>query len=94
MPVIFRYDGIEYRMWSNDHMPPHIHVRPAQARPEWEIIVFLGNEEDGSMDAYGKEFGDTKIVSGKIRTSQINTLVAYLDQRRDAAWVKWQEING
>ncbi|MGC1306303.1 MAG: hypothetical protein WA885_03680 [Phormidesmis sp.] len=75
-------------------MPPHIHVRPAQARPEWEIIVFLGNEEDGSMDAYGKEFGDTKIVSGKIRTSQINTLVAYLDQRRDAAWVKWQEING
>lgn len=40
LPVIFRYDGVEYRMWSNDHDPPHVHVRPAQARPEWEIIVF------------------------------------------------------
>jgi Domain of unknown function (DUF4160) len=81
-------------MWSNDHMPPHVHVRPAQANPEWEIIVFLGNQVDGSMDAYGQEFGDTKIVSGKIRTSQINAFVAYLNQRRDETWTKWQEING
>lgn len=94
MPVIFRYDGIEYRMWSNDHDPPHVHVRPAQARPEWEIIVFLGKEGDGSQDAYGQEFGDTKIVSGKIRASQINVLVGYLSLRLDKAWAKWREING
>jgi hypothetical protein len=94
LPVIFKYDGIEYRIWSNDHMPPHIHVRPAQSRPEWELIVFLGNQEDGSVDAYGKEFGDTKVVSGKIKTSQINVLIAYLGQRCDEAWAKWHEING
>ncbi len=81
-------------MWSNDHDPAHVHVRPAQKRPEWEIIVFLGKAEDGSSDNYGKEFGDTEIVSGKIKTSQINDLISYLNQRRDEAWDKWKEING
>ncbi len=94
MPVIFRYDGVEYRMWSNDHDPPHVHIRPAQNRPDWEVIVFLGNERDGSMDTYGREFGDTKIISGKIKTSKISTLVSYLNQRRSEAWTKWKEING
>lgn len=94
MPALFRYEGVEYRLWSKDHNPPRVHVRLAQARPDWEIIVFLGREEDGSMDAYGMEFGDAKIVSGKIKTSKLNDLVAYLSQRRDEAWVKWREING
>ena len=94
MPVIFRYDGVEYRVWSNDHNPAHVHVRPAQKRPEWEIIVFLGRERDGGTDTYDREFGDTKIVKGKIKILQINDLILYLDQQRDKAWDKWKEING
>lgn len=88
MPVIFRYDGVEYRIWSNDHNPPHVHIRPAQNRPDWEVIVFLGNERDGSADAYDREFGDVKIVSGKVKTSKINVLVEYLRQRSDEVWKK------
>ena len=94
MPVIFRYNGVEYRIWSNDHKPAHVHVRPAQANPEWEIIVFLGNEQEGTVDNYGRTFGDTKLVSGKIRLSQIRKLVAYLWQRRQDAWNTWKKING
>ncbi|MGB7487845.1 MAG: DUF4160 domain-containing protein, partial [Phormidesmis sp.] len=89
-----RYKGVEYRLWSNDHDPPHVHVRPAQTHPDWEIIVFLGNEKDGSSDAHGREFGDTKIVTGRIRTSKLNDLVTHLSQRRNEAWTKWREING
>ena len=94
MPVIFRYDGVEYRLWSNDHQPPHVHIRPAQKNPEWEVIVFLGKEDDGLADAYGREFGDAKIVTGKIRASKLSALVDYLGERRDEAWTKWKEING
>lgn len=94
MPAIFRYDGIEYRLWSNDHQPPHVHVRPAQKNPEWETIVFLGREDNGLADAYGKEFGDTKIIKGKVKVSRLNDLVAYLEGRRDRVWAKWHEING
>ena len=93
MPVLFRYNGIEYRLWTNDHVPPHIHVRPAQARPEWEVIVYLGNEANGDMDEFGKSFGDTEIVRGPIKTSTINDLVAYLRPRRSNAWAKWKEIH-
>jgi len=94
MPVIFRYDGVEYRIWSNDHNPPHVHVRPSQKNPEWEVIVFLGKEKSGSADAHGKEFGDVKIVSGKIKTSKLNDLVNYLSGRRSEAWATWNNING
>lgn len=94
MPVIFRFDGIEYRLWSEDHNPAHIHIRPAQAKPEWEIIVYLGNESSGSTDSYGKQFGDTAIVRGKVKLSKINELVNYLEPRRAEVWAKWKEIHG
>lgn len=94
MPVIFRYDGIEYRLWSNDHQPPHVHIRPSQRSPEWEVIVFLGQERSGLADAYGREFGDAKIIKGKIKASKLSDLVAYLERRRDEAWAKWREVNG
>jgi hypothetical protein len=94
MPVIFRFNGIEYRLWSDDHDPAHIYVRPAQASPEWEIIVYLGNESDGSTDSHGKQFGDTTIVKGKVKLSQINELLEYLKLRRAEAWGKWKEIHG
>jgi hypothetical protein len=94
MPVIFRFNGIEYRLWSEDHHPAHIHVRPAQAQPEWEIIVYLGNEFDGSLDSYGKQFGDTVMIKGKVKLSQINELLKYLEPRRVEAWNKWKEIHG
>jgi Domain of unknown function (DUF4160) len=94
VPVIFRFNGIEYRLWSEDHDPAHIHVRLAQARPEWEMIVYLGTEFDGSTDSYGKQFGDTTIVKGKIKLAQINELLEYLQPRRAEAWERWKEIHG
>lgn len=94
MPVIFRYDGVEFRLWSNDHDPAHIHVRPAQVNPDWEIIVYLGTEADGSMDNFGREFGDTQIVKGKVNTSTLNELLDYLRPRREKAWAQWKEIHG
>jgi hypothetical protein len=94
VPVIFRFNGIEYRLWTEDHDPAHIHVRPAQAKPEWEMIVYLGTEVDGSLDNYGKQFGDTTIVKGKVKLAQINELLEYLQPRRAEAWEKWKEIHG
>jgi hypothetical protein len=81
-------------LWSNDHDPTHIHVRPAQANPEWEIIVYLGAEVDGGADNFGREFGDTQIVSGKVSLSTVNDLLEYLRPRRKEAWAKWKEIHG
>jgi hypothetical protein len=53
-----------------------------------KIIVYLGNELDGSTDSHGKQFGDTTTVKGKVKLSQINELLEYLKLRRAEAWGK------
>ena len=37
MPTILRQDGFEFRVWTNDHEPPHVHVFKAGGQVKIEI---------------------------------------------------------
>jgi len=41
MPTIFRQDGFEVTLYTNDHRPAHVHVFKA----EGELIICLGNTQ-------------------------------------------------
>lgn len=39
MPTILRQDGFEFRIWTNDHEPPHVHVFKAGGQVKIEIVT-------------------------------------------------------
>ncbi len=39
MPTIYRQDGFEIMVFTNDHRPAHVHVFKA----EGEVVIHLGN---------------------------------------------------
>ena len=94
MVTIFRLGGILYLIYTRDHSPPHVHVKPSPTRPEWELRIYLGKREDGSEDKYGKSLGETEIISGKIKASKIDAYVQILIQNLDQAWEVWEAIYG
>ncbi len=40
MPTIFRGDGFDVMIYTNDHRPSHVHIFKAEA----EVIIYLGAE--------------------------------------------------
>jgi hypothetical protein len=42
MPTVFRQDGFEIRIYSNEHNPPHVHVIKAGG----ELKFILGSESE------------------------------------------------
>lgn len=94
MVTIFRLGGVLYLIYTRDHQPPHVHVKPSPVKPEWELRIYLGNRADGSQDNYGKSFGDTDILSGKLKASKIQEYVELLAQNIEQAWKVWDSIYG
>jgi len=37
MPTIFRFFGMQFYFWSNEHEPVHIHVRKGRSLAKFEI---------------------------------------------------------
>lgn len=96
MVTVFRLGGVLYLIYTRDHHPPHVHVKPGPFRPEWELRIYLGQRQDGSPDNYGKSFGDTDILSSKIKASKIQEYgdVELLAQNIEKAWEVWDSIYG
>ncbi len=42
MPTIFFYFGLRFFFFTNEHMPPHIHVRSADGKAKFNLL-------DGTM---------------------------------------------
>lgn len=42
MPTIFFYFGLRFFFFSNEHLPPHVHVRSADGKAKFNLL-------DGSM---------------------------------------------
>jgi hypothetical protein len=94
MVTIFRLGGVIYLIYTRDHPPPHIHVKPSPVKPEWELRIYLGRRQDGEPDEYGKAFGDIEILSGKVKVSKIQEYVEVLAQNVEQAWSVWDSIYG
>ena len=87
---IFSYSGANYYIRTRDHNPAHVHVKTADG----EIRIYLGREEDGGVDNYGREFGEYEFVWGKLKSSKVRTLVDHLESNLSDAWATWHQIYG
>ena len=38
MPTVLRAEGFEFRIWTNDHEPPHVHVFRGGTQAKVELI--------------------------------------------------------
>jgi hypothetical protein len=94
MVTVFRLGGVLYLIYTRDHRPPYVHVKPSTVNPEWELRIYLGQRQDGSRDNYGKSFGDTEVLTGKIRASKIQEYVELLADHIEQAWEVWISIYG
>lgn len=92
--TVFRLGGVLYLIYTRDHQPPHIHVKPSPVHPEWELRIYLGRQTEGRQDDYGKSFGDTEILSGKIKASKLQEYVELLADHIEHAWDVWNSIYG
>jgi hypothetical protein len=74
----FQIPGLHCWFWSDDHDPPHFHVKRAG---EWEIKV---NFAEGEAEMFEQEWG--KVPSGKIR----RRLKEAVTRHRAALLAEWE----
>jgi hypothetical protein len=60
MSEIFRFKNLKFKIWSNDHTPPHVHIygHEAHAIVNWETLEVISSE--------GFSANDLKIIQQQI----------------------------
>jgi hypothetical protein len=81
MPKVesFEIPGLSCWFWSNDHDPPHFHVKK---EGKWEIKAMF---TVGEKEMFEHEWGD--IPSGKV----LRALKKAVQEHRDALLAEWEE---
>ena len=75
----FQIAGLKIWFWSNDHEPPHFHVKQ---NGKWEVKVsFL--EDPSAM---------IEIVFGKPKSKALKELTELTEQYRLELFAQWQQI--
>lgn len=80
MPTIYRQDGFEVMIYTNDHRPAHVHIFKAEA----EVIINLST-------ATGPPRVRTNIGMGRADERRALIIVAAND---DTFWVEWRRLHG
>lgn len=80
MPTIYRQDGFEVIIYTNDHRPAHVHVFKA----EGEVIIYLGSEAAPPRVR-------TNIDMGRNDERRALIIVA---ENNAAFWEEWRRIHG
>jgi hypothetical protein len=68
MGEIFRFKNIKFKIWSNDHEPPHVHVTKAKAHAVINIETLVITKSFGFTDH------ELKIVQQQIFKRKIKIL--------------------
>ena len=68
MGEIFRFKNLKFKIWSNDHHPPHVHVYG----PESHAIVILDNLEIVRSEGFSEK--DLKIILQQVFIRRIKIL--------------------
>lgn len=80
MPTVFEEEGFAFRIWLNDHPPPHVHIEKAGAL----LVVIRG---DGRSSAALREVYDMKV--GDQRRA-----LALVREHWQELITAWKEIHG
>jgi len=82
MGEICRKDGYICVAYSNDHDPPHVHIR----KGSWEIKIDLA--EDPS------EIVISEIVDGTPSGKEKRRALKLVVENLDSCWEEWERIHG
>lgn len=58
MPTVYRQDGFEFRIYTNVHDPPHVHVFKAGG----QVKIAMGDEETNPTVLLRKGMSDKDVV--------------------------------
>lgn len=75
MAEIFRLNGFQFFMPSNDHEPPHVHVRNAQ----FKIKIDISGDQAEIMDVISK---DKKLQKQALKIANDNLALLQLAWRK------------
>ncbi len=80
MPTIYRQDGFDVMIYTNDHVPAHVHVFKADG----EVVIYLGS---GNSPPRVR----TNIRMGRADERRALIIVAEHDEE---FWAEWGRIHG
>ncbi|HEX9918887.1 MAG TPA: DUF4160 domain-containing protein [Pyrinomonadaceae bacterium] len=69
MPTIAKTDGFSFRIYYNDHKPPHVHVIKADG----EVIIELGDENNSPIIREIYRMRDREVVIAYTLVEQLKT---------------------
>jgi hypothetical protein len=79
MGEVIRQDGMRVWVWSDDHLPPHVHVGTA----DWEVSILIG------------EFAVlAEIKGGHPGGKAIRAAIALVAEHLEAANAEWRRCHG
>ncbi len=81
MPVILRFDGIDFFFYSNEHRPIHVHVRKGGAKAKVRI-----EEKVAIVHSEGFSPAALKVIQKFCRENAdyiSNEWEAYFDEKKD-----------
>jgi hypothetical protein len=80
MPTIYRQNGFEVMIYTNDHRPAHVHIFKADG----EVIIYLGSDITPPKVR-------TNIGMGHNDERRALIIVA---ENNEAFWEEWRRIHG
>ena len=81
----FNLNGLEAFFRSNDHRPPHFHIKK---KGEWEIRVYIITTQKNSFD-YSFKF--PKNGSKKISSKEKKEIIKFVIKNRESLLLSWEE---
>ncbi len=80
MPTVLTQNGFQVLIYTQDHLPPHVHV----TRAEFEAIIYLDRPagEASARANYG------------FRSSDLKDIVRLVSEHRAYLLQAWEEIHG
>jgi hypothetical protein len=81
MPTVIRQDGFRIVIYTNDHLPAHVHVIKANA----EIRIQLGSEGESPQ---------LLTIDGDISNKEVAKALYLVKEHQIELLNKWREIHG
>ena len=78
MPTIMKLFGLCFRIYTRDHMPPHVHVLSQEGE-----AIFLICEENVTLKA-----------NNGLKPKDINLALSILEENRELIIQEWSNIHG
>lgn len=77
MPELFRFFGIKFFFFSNEHLPIHVHIKNADGDAKFSIDPILLIENNGMKNK------DLKIAEGIIEENKENIIARWNEYFND-----------